>query len=189
MARASHNKEDSKRNDSLETLPDDLLSQLVQTLGSNLRRPEALVMFTSTCQSFRKKCPLSPTELQRACAAKKLAHSFETRPSTDELQNRGIIKGRLGQSIQFLEAQMSLEKAVVRRFAERALARRPPSNELQAKGIILDTTSLICPRLSLARAELERKMMREQRRKELSSKLASRPSIEELSNRGLLRSA
>ena len=45
------------------------------------------------------------------------------------------------------------------------------------------------PRLSLARAELQRKMMLEQRRKELASKLEKRPSSEELVSRGLLHSA
>ena len=180
--------------DSLEGLPDDLISQIMSTLGNNLRRPEALVGLTSTCKRFHEKAPLSPTELKRACAAETLEHSFETRPSPPELQSRGIIKGGLGQNISFVEAKVSLERAVVRKFAERALAKRPKTDELQKrehqkKGILLDAKSFVSPRLSLARAELQRKMMLEQRRKELASKLEKRPSSEELVSRGLLHSA
>ena len=158
-------------------IPDDVLGLLVRKTLEQPRRPAAGLSLTATCSGLHKLCP---EDVAKECAKDAVAHSLDSRPSTQDLQRVGIIKGAPGTSVSLINTQQALRKELLRSGVARGLVRRHSAPELEQRGILRKGVSA---RLSATRESLQR----ERAKDTVSQTLEARPSVEELQTRGILR--
>jgi len=117
----------------IDVLPGDVLEVIVRAMIAQPRRPEAVVALTSTCWRLFL---LRPAQLQKESARDRVSFALDSRPSTSELHQRGIMKGSPGVSVSLTLAREALRREMTKDAMNHSLDRRPPASQLHERGIM-----------------------------------------------------
>jgi len=118
--------------------------------------------------------------LEKQRTADILAHRLDTRPTKDELEERGVIK-QMGVSPALAGAKIALEKQRTADLLTRRLEKRPSLTDLQDKGIVREG-EVRSPIVEGAKAQLRRQATSDA----LTKGLEARPDAATLVERGIL---